>query len=221
MATLFDTEDQLPEVRERPATNALTDEERAALVESCDRTCMREARNAALKSGRHEFDDLLQEAYVACVQAAQRWLPDFGTKFNTYATACVRRHLTNVISHGRTDNVRVDDWDSVSRQRPDLNPARVLTPDEERIIGELKPEAVRIVTLIVSEKLTPEQVAERVGRTVKDVKLIIRNAAPKLMAAANRQSGGAIWDAVPEEAWADYLVAFLREALTEAYSGDQ
>lgn len=221
MATLFDTEDVLPEAAERPATNALTQDERNELVASCDRTCKNEARKAAMQSGRHEFDDLLQEAYIACIGASKRWLPGFGVQFNTYATKCVRRHLTNLISHGHTDDVRVEDWDTVNRQQADPQPPRALTPDEERIIGELKPDAVRIITLVVADRLTPEQVAEQIGRPVKDVKLVIRNAAPKLLAAAKRQGTPELFQAIPDEAWVDYLVAFLREVLTEAYAGGE
>lgn len=222
MATLFDTEDVLPEAADRPATNALTQDQRNELVASCDRTCKSEARKAALQSsGRHEFDDLLQEAYIACIGASKRWLPDVGVQFNSYATACVHRHLKNLISHGRTDDVRVEDWDTVNRQHADPLAPRALTPDEERIIAELKPEAVRIVTLIVAEKLTPEQVAEQIGRPVKDVKLIIRNATPKLLAAAKKEGTPDLWQPIPDEAWVDYLVSFLREVLTEAYAGGE
>jgi RNA polymerase sigma factor (sigma-70 family) len=222
VATLFDTEDVLPEARERPATNSLTQDERNELVASCDRTCKSEARKATLQSsGRHEFDDLLQEAYIACIGASKRWLPDVGVQFNSYATACVRRHLKNLISHGRTDDVRVEDWDTVKVWNSDATSPRALTPDEERVIGQMKPETARIIRLIVAERLTPQQVAEQIERPVKDVKLIIRNSIPKVMAETKRQPSLELWQAFQDEAWIEYLVTWLREVLTEAYAGGE
>ena len=56
---------------ETPAPlNSLTELERMTLVENSTRTCAHEARAAARTNRAHEFEDLEQEALLACVCAA-------------------------------------------------------------------------------------------------------------------------------------------------------
>lgn len=178
MNTLFDTETP-------PPLNTLTDAERMALVESCSRTCAKEARAAAKANPAHEFEDLEQEALLACVEAAQRWSPAAGTKFNTYATACIRRHLANVTTRHRGEGVvHIEGWDAVvqpdregDEEADELKP---LTDAQAEALARLGEPAVTVVTLLVVNKLTPDQVAMQLGRPVKDIKLIARNAAKAL-----------------------------------------
>lgn len=177
MNTLFDTE--VP-----PPVNALTEAERMALVESCQRTCAKEARTAAKANSVHEFEDLEQEACLACVEASRRWSPTAGTKFNTYATACIRRHLANVTTKHRGEGVvHIEAWDAVvqpERDEDDEDDRDPLTEAQEEALARLGEPALTVVTLLVVEGLSPDQVATQIGRPVKDVKLIARNAAKAL-----------------------------------------
>ena len=178
MNSLFDTE-------KPPPLNALPEAERMALVESCRRTCGKEARAAALAAPAHEFEDLEQEAFLACVEAARRWSPTAGTKFNTYATACIRRHLANVTTRHRGEGVvRIEGWDAI--EQPDRSgldeddALEPLTEEQEEALNRLGEPAKTVVTLLVVHGLSPEQVATQLGQEVKDVKLIARNAAKAL-----------------------------------------
>lgn len=175
-ASLFDTETP-------PPLNALTEPERMALVASCKRTCAKEARAAASGNPAHEFEDLEQEALLACVEAARRWSPTLGTKFNTYATACIRRHLANVTTKHRGEGVvHIAGWDAVvqpDRECEDEGP-EPLTDAQAEAVARLGEPAATVVRLLVVDKLSPDQVATQLGRPVKDVKLIARNAAKSL-----------------------------------------
>ena len=178
-ANLFETETPTPDA------NTLTEGERMALVESCQRTCSKEARAAANAAPAHEFEDLEQEAFLACVEASRRWLPDRGTKFNTYATACVRRHLANVVTRQRGEGlVRIEAWDAV--EQPDREGVEEkdevvpLTDEQTEALRRLGEPALTVVTLLVVHGLNPDQVAVQLDRPVKDVKLIARNAAKAL-----------------------------------------
>ncbi|HEY1192337.1 MAG TPA: sigma-70 family RNA polymerase sigma factor [Gemmata sp.] len=178
MNTLFGTE-------KPPALNTLTEPERMALVDSVKRTCANEARKAARANPAHEFEDLEQEALLAAVEASRRWCPDLKTKFNTYATSCIRRHLANVTTTYRGEGVtHIEGWDAVTT--PDRS--GVEEEDAVKELDEVQSEALTrlgeparsIVTLIVVNGLSPEQVAVQLDRSVKDVKLIARNAAKAL-----------------------------------------
>jgi len=177
-ATLFDTETP-------PPLNTLTGTEPMALVSSCAGTCAKEARAAAKTAPAHEFEDLEQEAFLACVEAARRWQSDRGTKFNTYATACIRRHLANVTTKHRGEGVvQIEAWDAVvqpDREGVEEEDAiEPLTEAQTEALARLGEPAVTVVTLLVVNKLTPDQVATQLGRPVKDIKLIARNAAKAL-----------------------------------------
>jgi RNA polymerase sigma factor (sigma-70 family) len=168
-----------------PPLNSLTEGERMALVESCKRTCAHEARRAARNSPGHEFEDLEQEALLACVEASRRWSPDAGTKFNTYATACIRRYLQSVTARHRGDGiVHLESWDAVVQpdgtgDEPDGEPDP-LTARQEDALARLGEPARTILKMVVVDGLTPDQVATQLDRPVKDIKLIMRNAAKAL-----------------------------------------
>jgi RNA polymerase sigma factor (sigma-70 family) len=176
--TLFDT-------AKPPALNTLSEPERMLLVDSAKRTCAKEARVAAHANPAHEFEDLEQEAFLACVEAARRWSPTAGTKFNTYATACIRRHLANVTTaHRGEGQTHIEGWDAVAT--PDRSgveeedAVESLTETQTAALARLGEPARTVVTLIVVNGLSPDQVAVQLNRPVKDVKLIARNAAKAL-----------------------------------------
>lgn len=185
--TLFEADAPLPRL------NSLTDGERMALVESCKRTCGKEARAAAMAAPAHEFEDLEQEAFLACVEASRRWSPDAGTKFNTYATSCIRRHLANVTTRHRGEGVvRIEGWDAVEQpDREGVDGDEEVVPlaeEQQSALRQLGEPALTVVTLIVVHGLTPDQVATQLGRPVKDIKLIARNAAKSLPGALAKAS---------------------------------
>jgi RNA polymerase sigma factor (sigma-70 family) len=45
----------------------------------------------------HEYDDLLQVAYVGLIKAADGYTPSSGAKFSTYAYKIIERRLTNYV----------------------------------------------------------------------------------------------------------------------------
>ncbi|QJW94735.1 sigma factor [Frigoriglobus tundricola] len=180
---LFDIETPAP-------LNSLSELERMTLVDECKRTCAKEARAASRKTRAHAFEDLEQEALLACVIASRRWSPTMGTKFNTFATACVRRHLANIVtkSSGKVA-VHIEGWDAVGQpvQEESEEEAEPLTPEQvmalKRVDDPLRKDpdiAFKVVNLLVSERLSVPQIAIQLGREEKDIKLIARNAAKAL-----------------------------------------
>lgn len=177
-ANLFNIEIPAPE-------NSLPEGERMELVENCQRTCAKEARVAALKNPAHAFEDLEQEALLACVLASRRWSPTMGAKFNTFATSCIKRHLKNVVTNHRGEGVvRIEGWDAVPQpdregveEEDEVEP---LSEEQEQALRRLGEPAFTVVTLLVVHKLSPEQVAVQLDLPLKDVKLIARNAGKTL-----------------------------------------
>lgn len=171
----------------RARENSLSPEERNALVLSCQKLCRAMARKAAFGVSGVDADDLEQEALVACVEASARWHPDQGTKFSTYATPCIQRHLNNIVTRVRCEgNVNVESWDSVADPRTleDAGDAETatessLTPQQREAVARL-PEQSRVAVLLVLEGFAPDRIATRLGLEVKDVKLILRNAEKQL-----------------------------------------
>lgn len=49
-------------------------------------------------AGFIDFDDAMQEAFLALVKAAQRWQPGRGAKFSTYAVHVVSQHLRQYVA---------------------------------------------------------------------------------------------------------------------------
>lgn len=179
MDTLFPT--LLP-----PRENALTAGERNALVLSCEPLCRWVVRKLTAGVAGADQDDLEQEALVACCEAAKRWRPDAGTKFSTYAIACVERHVAGVVARIRCESTtHVEDGDSIpdTREATEVEladrPAVVLTEEQEEALFRL-PEDQHTAVCMVLHGASPDQIADRLGRSVKDVKLIIRNAARDL-----------------------------------------
>jgi RNA polymerase sigma factor (sigma-70 family) len=170
-----------------PRENSLTTEERNALVMTCERLCHSIARRVGSGVPGIDLEDLGQEALVACVEAAKRWHPDQGTKFSTYATPCIERHLTSLTTRVRCEaTVHMDSWESVTDPRS-LEVAEegsgetdlALTPEQQVAMDRL-PDQSRVAVTLVLQGLAPDRIAERLGIAVKDAKLILRNAEKQL-----------------------------------------
>jgi RNA polymerase sigma factor (sigma-70 family) len=166
--------------------NALSIEERNALVLSCTKLCRSLAKRAAFGVAGVDAEDLEQEALVACVEAAKRWLPDQGSKFSTYAVPCIQRHLANLVTRFRCEaNIQIDEWESITDPRSETDADETdsaavgLTPQQSVAMSRL-PEQMRAAVLLVLQGFGPDRIAERLGQPVKDVKLILRNAEKQL-----------------------------------------
>lgn len=169
-----------------PRENSLTTAERNALVLSCERLCGSIARRLAAGVAGADAEDLEQEALLACVAAARRWHPGYGTKFSTYATPCITQHLAAIVTRIRCESTtHVEDGDSIPDTReaaevePADRPAVALTEEQEEALFRL-PEDQHTAVCMVLHGASPDQIADRLGKSVKDVKLLLRNAARDL-----------------------------------------
>lgn len=169
-----------------PKANKLSPSECNALVLSCEGLCKNLAREAAEFAGLlHHLDDLQHDAALACVEASRRYQPGQGTKFSTYATPCIKRHLLRCVEQLRPDAtaVRFESWDVVPDEGSDAEePAAtlVLDPDQRAALDRIRPGDREAVRLVFCEGLSPDRAAEQIGVGVKDVKLMLRNAARSL-----------------------------------------
>jgi DNA-directed RNA polymerase sigma subunit (sigma70/sigma32) len=89
--------------RANPYRNSLTTEERQALVEQWREFAYQQAakrmRSQKFSGWAHRlnFEDLCPEAVLALVLAAERWDPDRGVTFGTYAGYWVSRRLFDML----------------------------------------------------------------------------------------------------------------------------
>lgn len=164
--------------------NSLSAEERNALVLSCERMCIGIARKAVHGARGLDVDDLTQEAMVSCVEASKRWDPTRGVKFSSYAHKCIARDVNKiVVAHRSKGEVQSEDWDGfVDPQTADgpTTPGREFTPEQLAAIDRLPETARLVVRLVLDDGLSPARIADQVGLGIKDVKLVLRNAAAQL-----------------------------------------
>ena len=73
--------------------------------------------------------------------------------------------------------------------------------EQRLLLSKLSPAAREIVTLCVFGKLTPDQIAERVGQSVKDVKLAIRNAGETIGKFIRHDDAPNLFSEQFEDAW--------------------
>ncbi|HYH67430.1 MAG TPA: sigma-70 family RNA polymerase sigma factor [Urbifossiella sp.] len=172
-----------------PATskfNDLTPEERNALVVSVERLCRGLARRALGTVLGLDVDDLTQEALVAATEAAALWKPDREVRFSTYATTAITRHLGKLVTaHRCRAEVQTDDWVGFAspadgEEHAEGRDGHELTPQQEAAVARLPERSRAAVLLVIRDGLSPDQVGEQLGTSVKDVKLILRNAADQL-----------------------------------------
>ncbi len=189
--------------------NDLTTGERNALVLSCERLCASLARKAVGTVPGIEVDDLTQEALLVCVEAAAKWSPRLGVKFSSYVTTGITRHMGKlVVGHRSRGTVQVETWDdlsavqAVAEEEQEAEPEE-FTPEQAEAIGRLAEPMQTVVRLVLVGRLSPDRIAAQLGSTVKDVKLMLRNAAAQLRRSLAFISRPALFDfcgAVEEQA---------------------
>lgn len=196
MATpsLFDSEPDGPK-----PDNTLTRDERIALVAGCLNLCRKLARQAVPDARGAEVEDLESEAYIACCKAAKVFDPAGTAKFSTYATGYIRKRLKELAADQREQArlARGIDWGLVpGRPEADPDEAGDAAPEpagpadaDLLFLNHLgSDEARQCVALVLWGGVSPAQVAVQIGRDVKDVLLILRNAAKTLSRAKVRDS---------------------------------
>jgi RNA polymerase sigma factor (sigma-70 family) len=169
--------------------NNLTIAERQKLVESCIHWCRKAARarsNYLRKLGQSvDAEALESEAYIACCQAAEFWRDSQGATFLTYARHWINNRLRavtdarkmivpgNMLAPELVPDSSTEDGYIPSDGRPNR---RTQTAEDKQRMATLTDEERAIVLAIAFDGLRPEQVAEQMGRPVRVVKLIMRNA---------------------------------------------
>ncbi len=169
--------------------NTLSEAERGQLVESCLNLCRKVARQAAARSPGEDIDDLEGEAMLACVEAAKRWHPPEdgkpGAKFSTFAQAYMQKRLNGLVADRRQElaAMRGANWDLIADRGEDFaddSVAYAPNENERELLSKITEPAREAVRLVVFEGLPPDRVADQLGMSVKDVKLILRNAGKAL-----------------------------------------
>lgn len=169
--------------------NTLSEAERGHLVESCLNLCRKVARQAAARSPGEDIDDLEGEAMLACVEAAKRWHPPApgqpAAKFSTFAQAYMQKRLKGLVADRRQElaALRGANWDLIADRGEDFaDDSATYAPNENEreLLSKLTEPAREAVRLVVFEGLPPDRVADQLGMSVKDVKLILRNASKAL-----------------------------------------
>jgi RNA polymerase sigma factor (sigma-70 family) len=119
------------------------------------------------QASRMEYADLVQEAHMGLIDAAEKFDPDRGTKFSTYARWHIVKRVMDAI-HNRNEIVRTP------RRRPShicssLDETRVMEmPDETPHISEQMDEAamVEAVRACIKELPSREGIVVRLRRGV-------------------------------------------------------
>lgn len=183
--------------------NSLTDAQRGELVLSHEKLCRQLANKTRRKFAGNQatmsIEDLTSEAFLACVEASQYFDPNRGSKFITFATQWIQRHLSGVLTKGLAGAVvnLPGDFDQPDKSiiEDEKNECVPHEPDEETriLLGNLNEQQRAVVSGIVIDRLLPEQVAELLNIPVKDVKIIIRNACKHLTQVQKRQALGGLF----------------------------
>lgn len=153
------------------------------------------------QASRMEYEDLVQEAYMGLIDAADRYDPDRGIKFSTYAHWHIKKKIMDAI-HNRNEIVRTP------RRRPShvcgtLDEARVAKmPDQAPHASEAMDEAdmvaavrdcikrlpsreaivVRLRRGVNTEAMTLAKVGDILGVTAERVRQIQKSGEEKLRA---------------------------------------
>ena len=179
-------------------------EERNKLVEENMGLAVHFANNYQVS--RMEFEDIVQEAYLGLIDAAELFDPTRGTKFSTYAGWHILKRIMDAV-HNRNEMVRTP------RRRPshvcnsldesaNAIPDHRMGPDEELdanartdevhdLIKELPPREAIVIRLrhgVNTEKLTLRKVADILGVTPERVRQIQNSGEEKLRALVTRSA---------------------------------
>jgi hypothetical protein len=92
-----------------------------------------------------------------------------------------------------------DSRDNGEREEGETEPDTVPANEEELLLlANLTGDAREVVRLMVFEELSPDRVAVQMGKAVKDVRLIARNAARHLAGVKYRQAGPTLFTGTVE-----------------------
>lgn len=137
-----------------------------------------------------EFDDILQEARYALIQAADSFDPARGAGFITHATNCItnflRDHLRSV---GRKVEIQAADFNELDEQLADAAPDCGMEGVENRLfiqqaMDALPPQQRQAIDLHFLQSMTQAEVAARMNITERHVRRLIADA----LAAMRRMS---------------------------------
>lgn len=172
--------------------NDLSEAARNALVESCMNLCRKLARQAVADVVNADIADLEGEAFLACCQAAKAYRPDgvgvefcaeSAAKFATFAHPYITKRLRGLSQDQRrlAAMARPEKWEIVPESEA-VDSEEPIEPDDEarELLAKIPEPSRTAARLVVFERRSPDQVAEQLGIPVKDVKLVLRNAAKEL-----------------------------------------
>ena len=176
------------------ASSATLPIDRDALAVSCLPMCRALARQMcppddSRQRREHRIDDIASEAALACWEVALTFDPAGPAKFSTVAYSYISKRLRNIIDEqrlaaqhatGADMGLIVQGVGDDADDDHDDDDAVSLTDDERDLMQRLPIHARRVVALVAFGGFTPEQAATQLGLPVKDVKLVIRNAAKVL-----------------------------------------
>jgi RNA polymerase sigma factor (sigma-70 family) len=93
-------------------------------------TALQFARDKRYSYVHIELDDMIQEGYMAVMDAAKYFQASKGWQFSTYAGDCIRRRLWRFVNSRAVQPWTQEDWDRESDGPLDLIPARGPSPLE-------------------------------------------------------------------------------------------
>lgn len=111
---------------------------RGRLIEANLRLVVSVAKSYA--NDKAELADLIQEGTLGLIRAVEKFRPDMGNQFSTYATYWIRRHVTRALPKARSVSASeraLEDAATVRRARSEITTATGHEPTAREIAGAL------------------------------------------------------------------------------------